>query len=368
MPPGITPPNRMTMVTPPLPASAFDPAKPPPQSGMTVEFNRLFEDPKPPVPRQQQPPPAASKSSGMTVEFNRLFEPEPPSSNKTIQAPAPNQPVGEFTQMFQGGAGAPPPPPQKPGAFTQMMNAMPASQGQKPGGPRPNSYITAKEGESTQMFQAPQRTPPPPPPSANRPPTAQLPPQGAAGEFTQMFQRPNNPGAGGMPPTPPPQNQGEFTALFQNPLANPGGRTPDYAMPNLPPPQPQQAQRPSEFDELFGGVKAQPTPYQQPLPHGGGLSATSAFSAPPLGGAGMPPPPTPYGSSPLAPAAGGASYTQFMKTPGTQPALGLGQQPAKAPLPPVAAKKGIPAIVWIIGGVMLLLIIATITFFALRKH
>jgi hypothetical protein len=75
-------------------------------------------------------------------------------------------------------------------------------------------------------------------------------------------------------------------------------------------------------------------------------------------------------SAPLAPAAGGGSYTQFMKaTPGPSEGFGLGQQQPRAPMPaPVAPKKGIPPIVWIAGGLVLFLIIVIVLVFALRKH
>jgi hypothetical protein len=74
-------------------------------------------------------------------------------------------------------------------------------------------------------------------------------------------------------------------------------------------------------------------------------------------------------SSPLAPAAGGNSYTQFMRAPGPSEGLGLGQQPPKAPLPPPGApRRGIPPIVWIVGGLVLVLIIVIVVVFALRKH
>ena len=98
---------------------------------------------------------------------------------------------------------------------------------------------------------------------------------------------------------------------------------------------------------------------------------TSAFSTP---GYSTPPGPAfqPFsgGASPLSPAAGGGSYTQFIQRPGAQPALGLGQQPAvaKPPLAPPVRKRRIPNYVWVGAGVLLLLIVATITFFALRKH
>ena len=356
MPAGTPTSNRMTVANqPPIPASAFAPPPPSPQSGMTVEFNRLFDEPK-----------QTTKSSGMTVEFNRLFEPE----SKPIHTPTAKAPeVGEFTRMFQSGnpgpaspANPPPPqpPPSQPGSFTQMMNSMPPRPGVKP-----NSYITAREGESTQMFMAPQRSPQAPGTASGRMPSAPLPQPPPAGpnrpgEFTQMFQRQDN------APQPPPPH-GEFTGLFQNPLAS---GQPSY-MPALPqqpmgPPPPKPI---NEFEELFGGVKAQQQPSAFHPPQFGGappipganLSATNAFSA-------APPPPAPYSSSPLAPAAGGGSYTQFMKAPGTPAALGLGQQAPKAPQPPPVIKKGIPTFVWIIGGVLIALLIATIAFFALRKH
>ena len=74
-------------------------------------------------------------------------------------------------------------------------------------------------------------------------------------------------------------------------------------------------------------------------------------------------------SAPLAPAAGGGSYTQFMRAPGPSEGLGLGQQQPNAPQrAPVAVKKRIPPLVWIIGGLVLFLIIVIIVVFALRKH
>lgn len=387
MPAGMPPqPNRMTMANvQPIAASAFEPPKPaeqPPESGMTVEFNRLFEDPKTNAQPRKGP-----DSGGMTIQFNSLFEPESGPS-KTIPAPVPKPAapeVGDFTRMFQAGPVAPspqplpPPQPQQAGTFTQMMNSMPQ---QKPGS-RSNSYITAKEGESTQMFQAPQRIPGPPPsrmstgqtqafsPRPQPPPQ----PQNMPGEFTQMFQRPE----GQAPQSPPPGRPGEFTSLFQNPLANPSGNRSDFHMPALPqqPMGPPPPHKPNEFEELFGGVKAQqqPGPFHAPqfggappIP-GGGLTATSSFSVAPPGTTPAPPA-APYSSSPLAPAAGGSSYTQFMKAPGpgATPALGLGQQAPRAPLPPVPPKKRIPIAVWIIGGVLIALLIGIVLFFALRKH
>ena len=386
MPAGMPPqPNRMTMANvQPIAASAFEPTLPaeqPAESGMTVEFNRLFDEPKANAQRQKGP-----DSGGMTIQFNRLFEPEsgPPKMSALVpEPPAPE--VGEFTRMFQAGpvappAQPPPPPlPQQAGTFTQMMNSMP--QPPKPGS-RSNSYITAKEGESTQMFQAPQRIPGPPPPRMSTgqtqafPPTPQPPPQphqDKPGEFTQMFQRPD----GQQPQSPPPSRPGEFTSLFQNPLANPSGNRADFHMPALPqqPMGPPPPHKPNEFEELFGGVKAQqqPGPFHPaqfggapPIP-GGGLTATSSFSVAPPGTTPAPLA-APYSSSPLAPAAGGSSYTQFMKAPGATPALGLGQQAPRAPLPPVPPKKRIPMFVWIVVGVLIALLISIVLFFALRKH
>jgi hypothetical protein len=136
------------------------------------------------------------------------------------------------------------------------------------------------------------------------------------------------------------------------------------------PPPPQKV---NEFEELFGGVKAQPRPGPTgppPVPGGnlggGGGFSTASFSVAPSGS--TPAPPAAPFSSPLAPAAGRSSFTQFMKAPAQSEALGLGQQPKAAPAPPVVAKRGIPPIVWIIGGLLIFLIIAIVLVFALRKH
>ena len=374
------PVDRSTMVAPPnLSPRTFDPPKPPPLS-QTVEFNRLFEERPPPAAQAMPPAPPArpvSQSGGMTVEFNRLFEPDS-SPAKTMQGPAatpnraplPERPVGEFTQMIQQ-QGVPPVPPgqpgqQSPGTLTQNLNAM--SQTPRPGGPRPMSYMTAQQGEFTQMFQAPQRAPMP-----GRPPTPPPlpPPPGQAnqpGEFTQMFQSP-----GGMPTAAPPPAVGsatsDFSALFHNQGRSNADFTPNMAPPPIAPPPPRRA---DDFEELFGGAKAQPQPLPASQPgFGGGGSVTSAFSTPPFSPTtGPASQPFSGGASPLSPAAGGGSYTQFIQRPGTPPALGLGQQPpvAKLPLPPPVRKPRIPNYVWVGGGVLLLLIVATITFFALRKH
>ena len=373
LPAGVPQMDRRTMVDiPRLPANTFDPPSSRPPIGATTEFSPPFSDSK----STPQSPMSA------TVEFHRLFDNDP--ATQTIQGPTPTQvapkpgaapaqqETGEFTRMFQSGGGpqSAPPPAQPPGSFTQMMNSAPP----RPPGVRPNAYITAKEGESTQMFQAPQRTPVPgrvPAPPPQLPPQA---PQNPPGEFTLMFQRQNTPG--GAPP-PPSGGPSDFNELFHNPLPNASGRGGDaFNMPGMPqqPLPPPPSQRPREFDELFGGEKAQPQgmPFN-PQGYGGapagqgGMSATSAFSAGPPGS--IPPPPGVPHSSAMSPAAGGGSYTQFMKSPGGQAPIGLGQQPAARPLPPPpAAKKGIPNFVWIVGGLLVVLIIATIAFFALRKH
>ena len=269
--------------------------------------------------------------------------------------PQQGQPPGEFTRMFQSGGGAGQPPPRQ--------------------APKPGGYVTAKEGESTQMFQAPTRAPAPLPPRAPAPPPPQMmqpPPSGQGGEFTQMFQRNH-----GAPLANSNAPAGEFTRQFMNPMANPGP-TPDYQMPPMAqqPLGPAPPQKVNEFEELFGGVKAQPRPAPtpfgvgQPNAGGGGLSATSQFNSAPSGS--TPAPAAAPMSSPLAPAAGGGSYTQFMKAPGPAEPFGLGMQqqapkgPA-APPPPLVAKKGIPPIVWIAGGLIIFLIIAVVIVFAFMK-
>jgi hypothetical protein len=151
-------------------------------------------------------------------------------------------------------------------------------------------------------------------------------------------------------------------------------------MPSLPqqPLGPPPQQKPNEFEELFGGVKAQPQPGPPgpppqfggtPQAPGSGLSATSAFSIAPSGS--TPAPQAAPMSSGLAPAAGGASYTQFMRAPDASQGLGLGQQqprPAAAPMAqPPAAKKGVPPIAWIAGGLVIFLIIVIVVVFAFMK-
>jgi hypothetical protein len=414
MPAGVPPPNRMTMVdVPAIPASAFEPNRPagfqpaqpprPAASGMTVEFNRLFDEPKsqappalgkpnqpqgdfartfgldqnaprPPQPpqQQQQPPP---RQASMTVEFNRLFEPgsgDPRASQPQAPTgpPQPQQPVGEFTRMFQSGQGTPPQQQQPQG---QQGPPPPPPAAKNP--PKPGGYVTAREGESTQMFQAPTRAPlPPAPPRQGQPQQMQQPPSGGppGGEFTQMFQRPNQ----GAPLPPSGAPAGEFTRQFMNPMANPSGGASNYQMPALPPQPmgPPPPQKVNEFEELFGGVKAQQRP-GPPQPAfggsnaGGGLSATASFSIAPSGS--TPAPQAAPMSSPLSPAAGGNSYTQFMKAPGPAEPFGLGMQqpkgPAAPPPPTIAQKKGIPPIVWIAGGLLIFLIVAIVIVFAFMK-
>ena len=69
MPMGAPNPNRMTVVDmPSIPASAFDPVRP--AGG--------------PPPPQQPRPPQAPAPSGVTVEFNRLFdEPKSPGAQQS---------------------------------------------------------------------------------------------------------------------------------------------------------------------------------------------------------------------------------------------------------------------------------------------
>ena len=166
------------------------------------------------APAPPSPPPAAPPAQ-QPGEFTRLFQtgagptpqntggfPQPaPKSAAPPAAPAAQQP-GEFTRMFQTGAS---PASQNTGGFPQ-----PAPKGAAP----PAAPAAQQPGEFTRMFQtgaspAPQNTggfPQPAPKAAAppAPPAAQQP-----GEFTRMFQT----GA-----SPAPQNTGGF------PQAGPEGR------------------------------------------------------------------------------------------------------------------------------------------------
>ena len=307
----------------------------------------------------------------MTTEFNRLFD-EPSGGAKTIQAPTPQPP---------------PPGQQAPGSITQFLHSSAKPPG---GGARPAPYVTAKVGEATQMFQAPTRTPtgqgirpaaPPPLPPA---PPSQRP----LGEFTQMMQRGGGPSPY-TPPAAPSSDSGGFTDFMARnpPPGNPGGMgmaTPggfggnaDY-MPSLPqqPFTPPPPQKPHDFDELFGGVKAQAQPQAFHNPQFGGTPAMPGFGATGMfgsAGPGGPPassPNSPFGAAALTPGTGPGSYTDFMN-PGSSPSggLGLGQQAPKAAPPPAAPRKRVPNWVWIVGGLVLTLLILTIAYFAFfRKH
>ena len=387
-----------------------NPVTQPPKHGqLTTEFNKLFDGPPRPAPTK---PPAGLTTGGrgsgsLTMEFNKLFEDLPASQRPILKPPAPPPPGaggGEFTQMFQsGGATAAPPVAPAGSEFTQMFAQPSGAKGPQ----KPKGFISAQEGETTRMFQTPQRSVPPPPkppmppplmqmPQMPPPPVLSAPPAGAAGEFTQMFQSPG----GSAPPSPPPppaQNSaGEFTQFYTNPMSGSSSGPsagasfpmPPSASTPLAPPKPKAA---DDFEELFGGVNAtqRPNPIQQQtgppgLPGGGGLTATAQFntpvaSRPPAGmGAGGPmaPPPTggggggqmaPPGYAPAA-AAGAGSYTQMMQAPvGAQPLIGQNPPPGgkKAPLPP--AKKGVPTMVFVGIGIFVFILLSVVLYLVLKK-
>lgn len=260
------------------------------------------------------------------TEFGRKSEPAagspaPPEPNVPPQPAEPHPPSPE------------PPAPIAPGEFTRMFQAPKATE-DSPTVEMPALHPPAKlpnePGEFTRMFQTPPAAAPPPPRKLQNEP----------GEFTRMFQTPSVPPH--PPPTAKPADPGEFTRFFDTPA-------PAAATPNAHPAYPDPFARASE----------------PASPSGGPGEFTRMF--------GVPQAPSPLTPGPVAtspPAAGPGEFTKIFAAPAPPP-------PKSSPSPPVppaalpATKKKqkkqsyLPLFIGL--GVLLVLFIALILIFALRK-
>jgi hypothetical protein len=176
--------------------------KPPAQTANEPgEFTRQFAPVLRPAPPPGPPPAAAAPGEFTSLFAARPVKDLPPKPEQTVK---PEQPVGEFTKLFQ----TPPRPAAEPparveapgptktssqdGEFTRMLKA----QRPAPAGPLAPA---AKNNDFENYFQPSMAPPPTQPFRPNIPPN--IPPSGRTGrdgDFTQVF------GPGSLP-APPPQ-------------------------------------------------------------------------------------------------------------------------------------------------------------------
>jgi hypothetical protein len=227
----------------------------------------------------------------------------------------------------------------------------------------PKAAPQQQAGEFTRMFEVPQQAQPAPPP-----------PPGQAGEFTRMF---NAPAA--APPQPPPRGNepGEFTRYFESPMtpqplpstpAQPYGQPKPAHDPFGAPAKPDLFSKPAapasggpgEFTRIFGKADMPGSmPPQTAQPPAGGISATQSFS---VGGT------PPAGARPGGGAAG--DYTRMFESPAQQPQAAPAA-PAAAPPQNAPAPAARPAqsnvIAYVLIGVFVLLALALVLFLFLRR-
>jgi hypothetical protein len=212
------------------------------------------------------PPPPEAPGPG---EFTRMFQAETLGDSSAMQAmpPAPMSPppeagstAGEFTRMFQsspqaGGSAAAPAPqppaaPAEPGGFTGIFGGPPSG---SPSGP-----LSGPPAQPSSAYGMPGAAPLP----KARPLGGQ-----AAGEFTQLFGKPDvaGPGVPSVPP-PPPRAQGA-TGVFSTPGAGSG------------PPMSGRSSSPGEYTRVFGAQSSYAATGVAP-PQSPGPQAPSAAPVP----------------------------------------------------------------------------------------
>lgn len=298
----------MMFQTPPaasLPSAPRSPAAPANASG---EFTMMFGDGGPsaptPVPPQPAAPsylpprhtPAASPDSGFAARFlppdQGGLPPAPPELNKPgafAAPPAPPLGIGEFTEMFGGGARTPaaPAPPQPYSPPTPQQH-QPAFAYTPPAVPQTPAANHSFDG-ATQVFRGPM-------PSA--PVASPLPATPAGpGEFTMVMRGGGAPAPGGgmaLPPAPP-----QAPAPPAAPSAGGGGfpAVPDFQAPQFQKPQ---MSAPSVTGPSVSAAGITPPSMQAPHFTPPSMSAPQ-MQMPPMQ---LPPPAAPAAPPPAAAAAG----------------------------------------------------------------
>lgn len=353
--------------------------------------------PAPPAPpaaaAPPSPPQAAPKAPSKGGEFTQLFGAISPEATLPAESP------GETNKPPPRDAAPPAPKPPTAGDFTRLFGAIKDVPGPAP------------VGETPPTEPPPAPTPPPAPPPATEPPkivvrwrdkAAPEPPPPSAGKPQIRWKEKGTEDAGrgapparGDPPAPPPKGPGEFTRLFgpQSGLESPDDRAAANVEPLREPssPEPPARRQPAQapraggpadgFTQILRAAADLPGDPTNP-PGAGGPPAVPGAPAKAPGEftslmAGLPSAPGVRSDAPQTPAQsaglGPSEFTRMIAavpTPAASAPAGGRPKAAPPPQPEVdEEEEGQPSLMklFVALGVVLLLAVALIVFFALKK-
>lgn len=284
-----------------------------------------------PLPRDE---PAPSPKAPPPGEFTQLFESSlarpAPGIAAPIEAPAKKADAGEFTRMFH---------PQAPAAPIPAAAETPKSQ--------------AAPGEFTRLFQG--STTPSTPEPARVEPIEPFQSPSVLQELNETAAKDKGPVVAATPPLKPAiaakvPGTAEFTRYFDNPLGKGSGEV-DFSKKVTDIPKPI-AKKPGEFTQMFGRPFSTDSKRQPVDARDASGGATGVFSA---------------GTRPLpvSQSEGPGDYTRMFKAPGAaSPVAASASESAHASAP--GQKAGIPVVLIAVLGVLLVLAIALVLYFALK--